>query len=94
MEVQFNKMNDKQKKYAKWGIDFIIVVLCVFVLTLAYNAGKHNGKVEICQDANMILVDFQGVKECWDEQLYITQKERFNDTFDETFIGGNTSWLT
>lgn len=93
MEVELNKMKaaekfylwrerltQKQRKNIKDAINICILVLLVFGFFTVYKAGVQNGQIQLCAEQNLVLVEYQGVKDCWSEE----QLQFHVDQFDQT----------
>jgi hypothetical protein len=75
-----NKLTPKQRENIKTGINLLIGALLVFGFYNVYNAGVHNGQVSLCKEQNGVLVEFQGVKECWTIDSYNAYIEQWEQS--------------
>jgi len=65
-----NGLTFKQRKNIKLGIDLAILLLIIGGMVNIYGVVKQNGKVELCESQSGILVEYQGLEECWSQDQY------------------------
>lgn len=65
-----NGLSFKARKNIKLGIDVFIVLLFFTTCVTVYDIGKLNGRSEFCAEQGGILVESQGITECWPIDQY------------------------
>ena len=58
------------RKAIKIMINAVIIALIIGAVLITYNAGKQAGKIEMCEQDGLILVEFRGLYECWSQDVY------------------------
>lgn len=74
-KVKMSKLPANTKRNIKTGLDVAILLIITFSVITAYTSGKLAGKVEFCQDQDMILIQQAGQYHCEFEKDYIERKQ-------------------